>query len=179
MKMKMKGEVPPAAHSGTQEQTMWVRFLGWGGGTSLDRAPHPSPLSPYRMNQAQHIKTASASGVTPFLYVQQVAHTHTHTRAPRRQNKKAARTQKHKAMNSALRRLDFLWDQRKHLRGTAASTFLKSTEILLYLCCRGESILFRSRTQTFGSTGGLIKDLLVVLGFIHFSYPFIYLVKHS
>ena len=51
------------------------------------------------------------------------------------------------------------------MHGTAASTSLKSTVILLYVCRGGESILVRSRTKRFGSIGGLIKDLLVVLDF--------------
>ena len=64
------------------------------------------------------------------------------------------------------------------MHGTAASTSLKSTVILLYLCCGGESILVRSRTKRFGSIGGLIKALLVVLDFTKFSYPCIYFVKN-
>ena len=92
--------------------------------------------------------------------------THTHTHAPRYQHEKKKRTQKHKTMNAALRRLEFKWQQRRHLHGTAASTSLKSTVILSYFCCGGESILVRSRTKRFGSIGGLIKDLLVVLDFI-------------
>ena len=92
--------------------------------------------------------------------------THTHTRARLDTNTKKKRTQKHKTMNAALRRLEFKWQQRRHLHGTAASTSLKSTVILLYLCCGGESILVRSRTKRFGSIVGLIKDLLVVLDFI-------------
>ena len=35
----------------------WERFLGWGGGASLERAPQP-PLSPHRMNQA-HMRANS------------------------------------------------------------------------------------------------------------------------
>ena len=99
---------------------------------------------------------------TTRLFVLVLKHTH----APRYQHEKTKRTQKHKTMNSALRRLEFKWQQRRHLHGTAASTSLKSTVILLYLCCGGESILVRSRTTRFGSIGGVIKDLLVVLDFI-------------